>query len=830
MVPALRILGCVTDRKLLFILGFLLLAILALPGGLKDASAFTWDEERAYTAGGTVVGTVADSEGNNLYYVWVQQGSPNNSIFFKWFDGKKWSLPDWLGYAQVYSGERPVMAVEDGVVHVVWRGAERGDTGIYYRSFNGSAWSDPVLLTADLFPIDQRSPVIAVDGPNVHVAWLDQRDGDYDVVYRLFDGKDWLLSEEISIDVTNEDQAAPDMVVDEGRVHLIWTMDHQVHHRVKDAGGWGEITDVVVMESKHWPFYPSLAASDGVVYIAFSARDEASEMCINMTVNDGGEWNTWGRVNSIRHHYDPYFRLDAEKGNLVLVYMEMMATDVTFQHFNGSGWSEAEFINDSSAGDQWLPQVRLVDGVVHVTYSDMGIGKHKRGFIEEGPPLSDVKRLGSYWMDPAVTDLQWTLSDDFGIDSISLEYRHSTDNATWSEWSEIMFEDGESGPEASGTFSFEPADGDGFYELRTIGTDIWGNVEPAPAEAEARAGLDTTAPEGSIDIEDGMGYTADTTVTLTLSFDDATSGVSKVRISNEAIDGDEPWEDPAETRQWDLGDQGGQVTVYYQVIDMAGHVSQVHSDDIVLDTELPTGTIVVVPGELVIVNTTLITLTLTFEDDTEVEAIRLSNDGIWAEFDWRAPTGSVAWQLPEGDIGRVVYYQVKDATEKVSEIYELSLRVDTTSPRLEAMDPADGSDEVPVNASIRFQFSEVLKPLSVKANLDISFLDEDEVSHDLIGNITWEQNWQTFTFEPFSDLREGTTYYVNMGPDVQDLAGNGLYPAVMYSFTTEGEPPDGGSDNGTDTPWGVIILLVLIIALMGAVIVFLLFKKEGSAF
>jgi hypothetical protein len=574
---------------------------------------------------------------------------------------------------------------------------------------------------------------------------------------------------------------------------------------------------------------PALAASEGVVYIAFSARDVDMEICINMTVNDGKGWDIWGRVNDLRTHYDPYYRLDAEKGNLVLVYMEIMETDVTFQHFNGSDWSEAEFINATSAGDQWLPQVRLVDGVAHVTYSDGGIGKHKRGSIEEGPPSSIVSRLGPYWTGAEDIALRWSMEDDFGIQDIRLEYRFSTDNDTWSDWTEFMFEDGESGTAAWGSLLFDPSDGDGFYQFRSIATDVWDKEEPIPVVEDTSVGYDTTAPTGSVSIEGGADIAGEPSVTLTLTYDDATSGVAKVRYSNEAIGGDAPWEDPTPTKEWDLVDEGGQVTVYYQVIDRAGYISQVYSDDIILDTELPTGTIEV-DGGLIIVNTTLITLHLTFDDDTQVEAIRLSNDGIWDESDWGPPSGSVAWGLPEGDIGRIVYYQVKDVTGKVSQIYELNIRVDKTSPRLEAMDPADGSEDVLVNSSIRFQFSEALKPLTVKSELEIYFIDGEGRSHDLVGNITWEQDWKTFTFEPFSDLEEGTTYYVRLGLDVQDLARNELYPAVNYSFTTEGEASNGNGDgNGDDgSLLGLVVALIVIVAILVVIIGYMLMQRSDE--
>ncbi|MFN3821865.1 MAG: right-handed parallel beta-helix repeat-containing protein, partial [bacterium] len=93
---------------------------------------------------------------------------------------------------------------------------------------------------------------------------------------------------------------------------------------------------------------------------------------------------------------------------------------------------------------------------------------------------------------------------------------------------------------------------------------------------------DKTPPTGSLTINDGAAATDSTTVTLRISASDALSGVSEMRFSNDGSTWSE-WEGFSSTRSnWDLSRFGGSAepgskTVYAQVRDRAGNVSQVFS-------------------------------------------------------------------------------------------------------------------------------------------------------------------------------------------------------------------------------------------------------------
>jgi parallel beta-helix repeat protein len=93
--------------------------------------------------------------------------------------------------------------------------------------------------------------------------------------------------------------------------------------------------------------------------------------------------------------------------------------------------------------------------------------------------------------------------------------------------------------------------------------------------------LDKTPPTGSLTINDGAATTTSTRVTLKIQANDPLSGVAEMRFSNDGRTWSD-WEGFQSTRSWDLTRFGGSSslglkTVYAQVRDRAGNVSQTFS-------------------------------------------------------------------------------------------------------------------------------------------------------------------------------------------------------------------------------------------------------------
>lgn len=201
---------------------------------------------------------------------------------------------------------------------------------------------------------------------------------------------------------------------------------------------------------------------------------------------------------------------------------------------------------------------------------------------------------------------------------------------------------------------------------------------------------DIFPPTGSIVINSGDTYTTSPSVTLTVSASDFGSGVAYMRFSNWPnpdfwgtwfpwVWSD--WQPYATSTSWTLLNGDGIKTVTAQFKDVKGLIttSPLPADSIILDTVVPTGSIVI-NGDATYTTSPVVTLTLSYFDDTSgVLQVRYSNDGFtWTS--WLPPTTTKAWTLSAGDGTKTVYYQIQDNAGWVSATYIDTIILDSTPP------------------------------------------------------------------------------------------------------------------------------------------------------
>lgn len=107
--------------------------------------------------------------------------------------------------------------------------------------------------------------------------------------------------------------------------------------------------------------------------------------------------------------------------------------------------------------------------------------------------------------------------------------------------------------------------------------------------------LDTTPPNGSITITEGI-YTNSSSVTITASAYDATSGIAQIRLSNNNTEWTD-WTAFFTNITWTLSPNDGKKTIYAQFKDKAGLVSQSYTTSILLDVTPPNLTITQRPNQ-----------------------------------------------------------------------------------------------------------------------------------------------------------------------------------------------------------------------------------------
>jgi len=134
------------------------------------------------------------------------------------------------------------------------------------------------------------------------------------------------------------------------------------------------------------------------------------------------------------------------------------------------------------------------------------------------------------------------------------------------------------------TKSMTLSSGDGTKTVYVKFKDQAGNISEVYSDTII---LDGTAPSDEISINSNATYTKAREVTLTIDATDVLSGVYQMMISEQADLSDGTWETYATTKSWTLSTGDGTKTIYLKFKDLAGNISSIFHDSIILDTTVP---------------------------------------------------------------------------------------------------------------------------------------------------------------------------------------------------------------------------------------------------
>ena len=141
------------------------------------------------------------------------------------------------------------------------------------------------------------------------------------------------------------------------------------------------------------------------------------------------------------------------------------------------------------------------------------------------PPSSHVLAFDSYWGNRSPVEVRASATDPGGgVANVTLWYRFSADNATWTSWTTFG-----TLPTSPWTWSFSFPSGEGHYAFYTTSIDGVGNEEPPPPSPDAFVGYDATPPVSTV--RPIMPYWhASPSVVINVSASDALSGIAAVDL------------------------------------------------------------------------------------------------------------------------------------------------------------------------------------------------------------------------------------------------------------------------------------------------------------
>jgi hypothetical protein len=165
-------------------------------------------------------------DGNNVHVVWQDLRDGNWEIYYKKSidNGINWGVDTRLTNA-VGDSLSPKIATNDTNIHVVWYDGRNGNYEIYYKNStnNGITWSPDGRLTDD--PNDSCAPTLGMNGSNIHIAWQDLRDGNWEIYYKnsTDNGITWSVDSRLTNAINSS--CCPVIAVSNDNIHIIWVDD-----------------------------------------------------------------------------------------------------------------------------------------------------------------------------------------------------------------------------------------------------------------------------------------------------------------------------------------------------------------------------------------------------------------------------------------------------------------------------------------------------------------------------------------------------------------------------------------------------------------------------
>jgi hypothetical protein len=195
----------------------------------------------------------------------------------------------------VAASNYPSVSVSGSTVHVTWADLRDNNTEIYYKRSTdaGVTWSPDARFTNSAAV--SQFPVISSSGASVHLAWMDSRDGNYEIYYKhsTDGGANWTADTRLTFN--SADSWFPSISVSGTVVHIVWhdlrDSNHEIYYKrsTDDGVSWG--LDVRLTNNSLNSDHPSIAASGTGVQIVYENTQNTNIQIYYKRSTDGG--NTW---------------------------------------------------------------------------------------------------------------------------------------------------------------------------------------------------------------------------------------------------------------------------------------------------------------------------------------------------------------------------------------------------------------------------------------------------------------------------------------------------------------------------------------------------------
>jgi len=211
----------------------------------------------------------------------------------------------------IFSG-RATIAAWNNQVHIVWMDRRDGNNELYYKrsTNNGNTWTDDTRLTTD--NAISEYPSLALEFQTLHLVWNDSRHGNNEICYKrsINGGLSWTADTRITNNVG--DSYKPSVAVSDTLVHVLWedlrNGTSEIFYKNSRNSGSTWSNDMKLSNSASDCYAPCISANGTIAFATWDDNRTANSQVYGRRTIDGG--NTWtpefNHANSSGEAYSAY--------------------------------------------------------------------------------------------------------------------------------------------------------------------------------------------------------------------------------------------------------------------------------------------------------------------------------------------------------------------------------------------------------------------------------------------------------------------------------------------------------------------------------------------
>jgi hypothetical protein len=340
----------------------------------------TFDTGSSITSFDRCVAAIKDT----IHVAWHDDRDGNYEIYYKRSidNGENWGLDTRLSNDSA-SSVYPCIAIANSNIHIVWCDARDGNREIYYKrsTDNGENWGSDIRLTND--PDTAKHPSIAVSGENIHLAWYDNRDGNYEIYYKRStdNGENWGVDARLTFD--SNPSRVPSIAVFDSSIHIAWDDrrdgNYEIYYKRSTDNGenWG--LDTRLTNNSNYSIIPSIAVSDSIIHIVWNDHNGNGVIYYKHSTNNGLNWEPEACISQLSSAYFPV--VTASGSNVHAGWYNILDMSNTEIYYNcsvdaGENWGDEIRLTDCGWYSQ-KPSIAVSDTTVHVVWNDNRDGNYE---------------------------------------------------------------------------------------------------------------------------------------------------------------------------------------------------------------------------------------------------------------------------------------------------------------------------------------------------------------------------------------------------------------------------------------------------------------------